>query len=114
MAPAGWSATGAGHSPSRGPPYCPPASQASGSVRTLALEESRIRASSGGEYQAGASPLIHTSSAGAGGRTPPSAYRETANRVPPLAIPKQIHSAVWVPAVGLAPTVAATCASIGP
>src|SRR5262249_32795491 len=113
-APAGRSVTGgASEAPSRGPPYCPPASHASGSVRTLALEESRIRSSSGGEYHAGASPLIHTSSAGAGGRTRPSAYRLTANRVPPLAIPKQIHSAVRVPAAGLPPTVAATCANTG-
>src|SRR5437764_3723459 len=51
-APVGWSATGVAESPSRGPPYCPPASQASGSVRTVAPEESRMRSSSGGEHQA--------------------------------------------------------------
>ena len=33
--------------------------------------------------------------------------------MPPLAIPKQIHSAVWMPAAGLPPTVAATCTNTG-
>src|SRR5581483_2097797 len=94
-------------------PSCAPTAHASGSVRTWSCEMSRTPASSGGESQAGASPLIHVSSDGDGGTTRPSAYNETASSVPPAVIPKQIHSATRVPAAGVPPTVAATCTRTG-